>query len=462
MDDAELNAWRSEAAEKLDHQRARAQRYQTYYDGEESIHVIFGGEERRIFAKFLDESRANWCELIAGSVAERLTVTGLRFEGGGAEDAWAIWQASHMDADHKLAILDALVTGQSPILVQPDDTNPTGVEITVESPLEACVLYEPGSRRRRAAGYKRFGDLSGNRQTEVLILPDVIATWEPGARVDLAPNPAGEVTMCELRPQPRTFGPPRSELHSCIPIQDRINLTAFNRLVSTDLTAFQRIWGTGLKIPREVVRAEDGTESTRPVRPIDLGANRLLVNENPDGRFGIFPEATLEGYLKSTDQDVNTLAAITKTPSYYFHELVNLSADAITAADAGQVSKVKLRALYLGEDFEEVVRLSLRLADNPAGVDLGAEIIWADPEIRSIAQLVDALVKLGSPPLNIPRRVLWERYGATLQEIERWETLAAAEAATGAAVAASAFGQPDRAYSNLLAAAAASAGGEGA
>ena len=170
LDDLDLNGLRTAAAHKLDQQRARAMLYQTYYDGEESLHVLFGGEERRIFAKFLEESRANWCELVANGVHERLTVEGFRFAGDGADVAWDIWQASHMDADSKLAQLDALVTGSSAVLVQPDDDNPTGVAITVESPLEACVLYEPGSRRRRAAGYKRFGD-DMHEQTEVLILP---------------------------------------------------------------------------------------------------------------------------------------------------------------------------------------------------------------------------------------------------------------------------------------------------
>jgi hypothetical protein len=58
----------------------------------------------------------------------------------------------------------------------------------------------------------------------------------------------------------------------------------------------------------------------------------------------------------------------------------------------------------------------------------------------------------------VPRRVLWERYGASPQEVERWEQLAAAEQAATAASAAAAFGAPDAAYARLLGA----AGGQGA
>jgi hypothetical protein len=420
---------------------------------------LLQGEERRIFAKFLDESRANWCELVVNSVHERLTVAGFRFEGDGADVAWDIWQASHMDADAKLVQLDGLVTGSGCVLVQPDPDNPTGVTITAESPLETCVLYEPGNRRRRAAGYKRFGDLpgEGNAVTEVLILPDVIATWHPNAtRPEVAPNPAGEVGMIEIRPQPRTVGPPRSELHSCIGIQDRINLVTFNRLVTSDYTAFQRIWASGIKVAREVVKTESG-ETVRAVRPFDIGVNRLLINENPDGRFGVFPEANLKGYLDSATQDVNQMAAISQTPSYYFREIANLSADAIKAAEAGLVSKCHLRALYLGEDWEEVERTALRMIGHPAAADIEAEVVWANVETRSEAQLADALVKLST--IGVPRRVLWQLYGASPQQIDEWAALAAAEEAERAATAATAFGAPDGAYARLLAGA---GGGEGA
>ena len=73
------------------------------------------------------------------------------------------------------------------------------------------------------------------------------------------------------------------------------------------------------------------------------------------------------------------------------------------------------------------MRLALQLAGSPAAVDVSAEVIWADFETRSEGQRVDALVKMAT--LGVPRRVLWQRWGATPQEIERWETMLAAEQA---------------------------------
>jgi hypothetical protein len=125
---------------------------------------------------------------------------------------------------------------------------------------------------------------------------------------------------------------------------------------------------------------------------------------------------------------VEHLAAITQTPpTYLLGRMVNLSAEAITAAEAGLVSKVKRRALHIGEGHEEVMRTALGLVGSPAATNLAAECVWADFETRSIAQLTDSLVKMRS--LGVPLEALWERYGATQEEIDRWHELNEAEPA---------------------------------
>jgi hypothetical protein len=423
---SELDDLRSAAKAKLDQQAARARDYQAYYDNEAGIIAILDTEERRTFRTLLDEAGASWCELVVNAVAERLSVVGFRF--GTEEDdelAWAIWQANSMDADHELVHTDALVTGSSFVLVAPDDDNPTGVSITVESPEEACVLYRPGNRRKRIAGFKRWTEDNGQTTTDVLILPDQIVTWHPNARGPEIARNAGD-TMIEIVPQPRTRRWPRSELAPAIPFQDRICTTLFNRLVATDYGAFRQIWATGIKIAREVVTTEDGSAATKVRRPFDIGANRLLTNESPEGRFGSFPESTLAGYLSSVEQDVDHLAAVTQTPpTYLLGRMVNLSAEAITAAEAGLVAKVRRRSLHIGEGWEEVERTALGLVGSPAATNLGAEVMWADFETRSLAQLTDSLVKMRT--LGVPLEALWERYGATKEEIDRWRDMGAPE-----------------------------------
>jgi hypothetical protein len=419
-----LDDTRQACSTQLDWQIPRAAEFTGYYEGEPAIIALLDTQERQVFRRFLDESQANWCSLVVNAVAERLQVVGFHF-GDSSDHAWLIWQANEMDADSQLTHIDGLVCGGAYVLVQADEANPTGVSITAESPFEATVLYAPGNRRQRIAGYKRFLDLASQQTTEVLILPDQIATWHPGTtQPEVAPNPAGVVSLIEVRPQPRTVGPPRSELESAIPIQDRIHTTIFNRCVATDYGAFRQVWATGVKLARQIITDPEGGETTILVQPYNVGANRLLTNENPDGKFGSFPGDPLAGYIAAMTADIESLASITQTPPYYFTlgtRMVNLSADAIKASEAGLVAKVSNRALHIGEAWETVMRLALALTGDPGATDVEAEVIWKDFETRSEAQRVDALVKMGA--LGVPREVLWAKWGASPQEIEEWKAM---------------------------------------
>jgi hypothetical protein len=422
-----LDDVRAAGAQQLDWQIPRAEVYLAYYEGGAGIIALLDTQERQTFRKFLDESAENWCCLTVNAVAERLSVAGWRF-GSSSDQASAIWQANHMNADHKMVQRDALVTGSGYALVQPDESNPSGVSITPESPLECTVLYEPGSRRKRIAGYKRYTDPITLARTEVVILPDQIATWRPGGKgAEVALNPAGDVGLFEVVPIPRTTAHGASELDACIPIQDRIHTTLFNRCVASDFGAFRQIWASGVKLARQIITSADGTESTMLVKPWDIGANRLLTNEDPAGRFGSFPGDSLGGYLNAVQQDVEALASITQTPAYYFPtaRLVNLSADAIKAAEAGLVCKVSDRSEFIGETWTDVMRFALGLVGDPGATMVDAEVIWKDFETRSQAQLADALTKLAT--IGIPQEALWALFGATPQQIEDWKALKAAE-----------------------------------
>lgn len=415
--------WRAAGRAKLTAQRQRIARPSRYYDGDFDSLAIIDTRDRQSFARLIRQAKANWSELVVNAVAERLAVVGFRFADQTVTDlAWQIWQANSMDADSELSQTDALVGGVALVLVQPDDTSPVGVTITAEHGSEAVVLYAPGSRRVRVAGYKEFVDDDLGIGCAVLILPDVIATWtwsgdvDPNATPDsLERNPLGVVGLVELVAQPRTVKPPRSELASVMPIQDRINATIFNRLVATDYAAFRQIYATGFKMNRDPATG-------KPVKPLDVGADRLLVNENPDGRFGVFAESTLAGYINAVEADVQHLAAITQTPPHYLlGAIVNASGDALKAAETGLVAKCKRRAAHLGEGWEEVVRLALTAVGNDGASDLSAEVIWRDFESRSEGETVDALVKMST--LGIPRPVLWQRWGASPQDVARWEEM---------------------------------------
>lgn len=448
--------WRQAGQRRLGEQWLRAGRFDAYYNGARGIGAI-SGDSRDIFVALFPMARTNWAELVINAVNERLRVEDFRF-GESTARARMIWQASKMDAISNMVQRDGLVCGSTFVSVWPSDDSPAGVEIVAEHPSQVTILYRRGRGQARAvAAYKRESayeaeGVGGGEIVEQLITREAIYTWY-GSRTEpdeVEPNPSGEVLFVELAPQPNTMPPPRSELHSVTAIQDRINLQLYNRLVASDFGAFRQITATGVALER----GPDG--EYRP--PFNVGADRLLASENEGARISAIPESELNGYLRAVEADVQHLAATTQTPPHYLlGQMINLSADALKAAEVGLVSKVNQRMLHFGEAWEQVLRLALRVIGDVAGAEMvDAETVWADPETRSEGQRVDALVKMAT--LGVPQEVLWQKWGESPQEIERWRALQASEGVAAATRTAAALGAVDP-YAQLLSGARAAQGG---
>jgi hypothetical protein len=465
-----LGRLRTEASAKLDLQATRARMYQDYYDGDMPILAIMDDEERRSFRDFMRESSTNWCELIVNAPAERMEPTGFDFgDEDGSDLAWDLWAGNQMDADGDLVITSALTCGHSFVMVQPGDLGVEGVEITAESAQEATVLYEPGSRTRRRAGYKRWQEPGQEVRHEWLITPEWIAEWHGTEAIDWRPNPTGTVHLVEVTPQPRLEAGrwPRSELKPALSIQDRINTTIYARMVVIDKGAYQQRWAKGVKLMREALldgegQPEldgDGKPRVKLRPPFRAGIDHLWIAENEQAGFGAIPGTDPSGYLASVTQDTDQMAAVNQTPAWYLTGTVaNLSAEAITALEAGLIAKIRRRTRQTSKGLTEVERIALRLAgaDEQVFGYARAGVTWRDFQTRSLAQLTDSLVKMGT--LGVPRRVLWELYGATQTQADRWEQLADEQEARTAAT----FGvPPEAAYGALLNAAAGPAPGPG-
>lgn len=427
--------WRDLLLEQLRSRLPELEKLQDYYDGNHPLPTAPKKIEEK-FQTFAKQSRTNWMELVVAAPAERLEVVGFNFTDGPATDVWAnIWQANQLDADSKLVHIDALTLGSSFVLVWPDPKHPSGVRITMEHPTQCIVAYEPGDRRRRAAGLKVWTGVD-RRLYATVYLPGEVhrfvtdeqlvglgaapTAWRPREGVPASADTGLEVVpLVEMRPRPRFDGTGRSELDGLTDIQDRINSTVFNRMVAGEFGAFIQRWVTGIEIEED--------ENGNPIKPFNLGIDQILVAEDPQSRFGNFTATDLGNYVKGVEADVTHLAAISKTPPHYLlGALVNASGDALKSAETGLVSKVRDRQTFLGEDWEEVIRIALAAIDDPRAGDLAAEVVWKDPETRSEGELVDALVKMAG--LGVPREVLWQRWGASPQDIERWKSMAAEEA----------------------------------
>ena len=440
--------------EALQHRQTGLERYSRYYEGAQRL-VFASDKWRRAFGGLFTEFRDNWCALVVDAVEERLNVDGFRFgDQEGDTDAWKIWQANGLDADSQLAHTESLINGVSFALVwYGDDDIP---EITIESPEQVIVAYEPGSRRARRAALKKWVD--GDEVFATLYMRDFLwkfqakaasgssaATtgWErreePNESWPL-PNPLGVVPVIPIVNRPRLL--PRhttegdSEIADVIPLQDAVNKILLDMLVASEFGAFRQRWVTGLDIPTD-------PETNLPIEPFKPAVDRLWISENPETKFGEFQQTDLLPYTRAAELFVQHIASQTRTPPHYFYLSGQFpSGESIKAAETGLVAKARRKMRHFGEAWESVMRLAFRLIGDERARFIGAETIWGDPESRTEGQHVDALLKLKS--LGVPLQQLWEDAGFSPQQIARFASMRAEQAYYEALAQPITFGPPDR------------------
>lgn len=413
----------------LDERVPRVRELDNYRDGRYPLPpLVQEARVTRAYRTLMSMTDSDWPKLIVDSVEERLEVQGVRFGNKKADDeAWEMWQENGLDAESSVLHDSALTDGRAYAIVWSDesDENP---EITLEHASLCAVEYDRGTQRRRKAAIRRWYE--GNRWYATLYTPEKLykfqsngegkdlpreggADWE--SRQQDLDNPLGEVPVVEfavnrtLRPSP--FGTACGEFEPNLRHVDRIHYKIFCGLVALTWSGFP----LRALIGDPILRDDDGN----PIKPFDAIQSSIVQLENPDAKLIQLPEARIDNY--SPEMDIKHLAALTKTPAHYLlGEMVNLSADAIRAAEAGLISKVRRHHRSLGEAWEDVIRLAFRVRDpdDPRGTDPKAQIIWKDPESRSLAERADAATKLAS--INMPWQVIGSYVlGMTPQEISQ-------------------------------------------
>jgi len=414
--------------QELAARQVHLQRLQDYHDGKhrlaftsQKFREAFGG----MFSSFAD----NWLQLVVDAVEERLNVEGFRHgsDPKADADAWQIWQRNGLDADSQLAHSEALIKGDAYAIVWGDDEgNP---KVSIESPRDVVVAFEPGNRKKRVAALKRWRDDDGYQAT--LFTPDFVfkfekenngsGEWTPAVNTSEPwplPNPLGVVPVVPITNRGNLTSPYGvSEFEMVIPQQDAVNKLIADLLVASEYIAYPQRYVTGLEIPVD--------ENTgRPIAPFNISMDKLLIAEDPAAKFGSLSAGDLQNYVTGIEMLVQHIASQTRTPPHYFYLGGNFpSGDAIKSAETGLVAKSRRKMRFFGESWEEVMRLCFKVLNDPRGDVQDSETVWADPEYRSESELADALVKRSS--IGVPRQQLWEDAGYSQTQITRFRAMEA-------------------------------------
>jgi hypothetical protein len=439
-------------------------KYDDYYTGEFPLPWL-APEAQEEFRRILRMSRANYTGLVVDAQVEREVVEGFRIDTGedgtskkitptrgvskssgftsskaigeADKDTWRIWQANNMDTLFDQGILEAAINGMSYLLIQPNPKDESTPKMWVEHASQCIVEFVPGSNRSEvAAGLKVWDDdwTQEIHATLYLLVDGELKLYKfkakrPTTQSMVSPNrweqrivtgedwPAsGEldyVPIWELPNNPRMLTGGRSELSDVCDIQDRIIKTIADRLMTQDYGAFPQKWASGWP---------DVDSNNQPTKKINIGRDRILTTDVAETRFGQFSAAALDGYLKGKKEDVHDMAARTRTPAQYLlGEFSNVNGETLKASESGLVAKVRQRMRSLDDPLEGALRRVREMAGKSVPADVTMEIIWRNPEFRTEGELVDALVKMST--LGVPKEALWERWGASPQEIERWQEM---------------------------------------
>lgn len=424
----EVVSWTRRLLDVRKAERDSLDKVHTYWHGEQPLPVVPRGTPTEI-RRMAQMSRVNVLPLVVDVPAQSLYVVGYRQDGAGEDvPAWEIWQANKLDAHQTGVHRAALAYGTSYALVLPGDPHSV---VRGVSPRSMTTLYGEDPEWPVAALEVRETDTNQTTyrlydEMNVWLLEEDAEGKPAGERwnpvlTGSSAHGAGVCPVVRFRNHDDLDGDITGEIEPLIPLQDQIDFTTFDLMVAQHFTAFRQRYIMGWLAPDEAAK-------------VKASASRLLTFEDPDVKVGEFGQTDLAGYLESRESTLQHLAIISQVPPHYLlGKLVNLSAEALAAAEAGQRRKIAEREVLFGESWEQVLALAGRLE----GLETteGAQVRWRDTEARALASTVDALGKMAQM-LSIPPVVLWEKIpGWTQQDVERAKAEAADADAIGSLTA---------------------------
>lgn len=414
----------TELLQKLDEPTAIFDRLDRYYRGEQPL-AFLAPEARKALGNRLTALSVNVPRLLVDAISERLRIVGVD-----GDDVWPSWIAADLDQLAPLAHREALTLGSAFVTVwaRPDGSP----SVSVESPRQVAAVTDPTTRQVLAA-VKRWRT---EDSTEVVLYestkitrlssPSVGAATTGFTVVEVLDNPLGVPPVVKFRNTTRLLDDGRSEMADVLALTDALSKLTVDMLVGSEYTARPRRWATGLALAED----DDGNE----VNPISEG-DRMMINEEPDGKFGQLPGSDLAGYQTAIGTIMRQISAVSGLPEH----MLGIggdnpsSADAIRASEAALTARAEARQSIFGRSWEQVGRLLVAVRDGVDPERVDARIQWADPSTRSMAQEADAVTKLYVAGL-LPASAALSKLGYTADEIAQIRADRRAEALDTAGV----------------------------
>ncbi|MDQ8045070.1 MAG: phage portal protein [Solirubrobacteraceae bacterium] len=385
----------------------------------------------------------NLCNVVVDVRVERMKIEGFRYTGEGITPgelttdagAWRTWQWNDLDEFAVDATTDAMIHGRCPVLIGPPQKDGEPAFITVESPAAVAVDYVPGTHRQVAAATKWWVDPVAQRGFATVYLPGANYRYQTSSKITDGTLSEGAswvqgrdgqdweqqtgvdfVPVVEIR-NPRGL----SDIDPCRAGQQALEKTFMDMLVASEFGAVPKRVLINTLPPQD----KDGNELPNWQAEADW-KKWLTLTPGPKGETPDVKQldaAQLKNYTDAAAMQLQHFAARHRLPAYMFSGFTGNAAvngEGARAAETGLISLVNLRKVAQGNGWERVVRYAAHMEgdDRRAGADL-IETVWGDSEFQTAGEQVDSLLKLAA--LGVPKTALWERAGASQDEINRWK-----------------------------------------
>lgn len=340
--------------------------------------------------------------------------------------AWRCWMLNDLSSRQSTVHREAAIAGYSYVTIVPGQ-GPDGEPIPKIRPVSPRRLYaeydDPYSdefpiHAVQDMGRGRFRFFDDERITTYQREKHVDANGketEYFRELDMVTHDAGVCPVVRFENMMDSEGRCVGEIEPFLDVARRFDVTQNDKLLVQRFNSWKIMWATGLTPPKDVTEEEQRRTKVR-MRQEDM------ILAGPDVKFGQLEETSLGGFLTALNDELELLSAVSQTPvSVLSGNLVNLSADALAEARIMHTLKLMQRMTSLGAEWCRTLRLACAMAgETEEAKDYQSTVVWAEVEVRSLAQTVDAFGKMAAQ-LETPPTALWEKIpGVTASDVTRW------------------------------------------
>jgi hypothetical protein len=416
--------------------------YYSYYEGNQPLN--FSNKRfRTLFGTLFNDFSCNICRIVIDIPTDKLSVSTFTIPSaqssagskpkGPTTDIISlvdqIWEDNFMDRVELEVYSDSAVSGNGYVIVWPDEDGQPSIES--QDPWTIAIKYDPEDRSKINIAAKVWLTDEKFIRINLYYIDRIVKLISKGEEKDgvndstkaaaFEPyyvddedwplsNPYEVVPVFHFPNGGKIGSLGRSDLEDVIPIQDAVNKTLMDMLVSGEFQSYPQRWAVG-------VEEEEDPETNLPINPFRSGAERIWTVSDSNAKFGQFEAADLGQFLEIKDGLVIDVARVARIPLHYFVGFRNSdrppSGDSLRTAEEPLISKVKKKQKSYAAVWTEVIKLCLKIIDE---TPIKVRVLWQDVEPKNYLTFYEGLTILKQ--LGLSGREILRKLGYSDTEIE--------------------------------------------